>query len=128
MTIAVWTVVVLLFGHWVADFVWQPHWMGMRKSKEWWVLIQHGARISVGGLAVGLVLIALTGLNHTDATPLAWWALVNGVAHVAIDAVTSRMTGKLYAKGDMHNFFVVIGFDQFLHVALAVLTLALLVL
>lgn len=125
MTVAVWAVVIVLLGHWLADFVWQPHWMGMRKSKEWWVLIQHGLRITAGGAATALILGLFFPISLTGALI---WAALNGVAHVGIDAVTSRMTGKLYAKQDMHNFFVVIGFDQFLHVAFAVVTLAVLVL
>lgn len=123
MTITVWAVVGLLLGHWVADFVWQPHWMGMRKSKEWWVLTQHAARITLGAYLTAWV-IDLLGKDETTIGPLVAFALINGAGHFAIDAVTSRITGKLYVKGDMHNFFVVIGFDQFLHVALAVWTLA----
>jgi hypothetical protein len=56
------------------------------------------------------------------------WALLNGLAHFGIDAVTSRITSKLFSQGKTHEFFTVIGFDQFLHLALAVVTLAWLVL
>lgn len=122
--ISVWVVVVILFGHWLADFVLQPHWMGTGKSKDWWVLSQHAFRITGGGV---MVAVALGFFFPISATGALIWALVNGVAHFAIDAVTSRMTGKLFAKQDFHNFFVVIGFDQFLHVALAVVTFALFV-
>lgn len=115
----------ILFGHWLSDFVWQPHWMGMRKSKEWWVLVQHGARITAGGLLTAAVIVAVLGGSWLG---VLLWALINGVAHIGIDAVTSRMTGRLYAKGDMHNFFVVIGFDQFLHTALAIATFVWLIL
>ncbi len=118
-------VVAVLLGHWLADFVWQPHWMSMRKSKEWWVLIQHGARITLGGIFVAGVIVAI---DKGSLFGIVAWALLNGVAHVAIDSVTSRITSRLYAKGDFHNFFVVIGFDQFLHTAFAVATLVWLVL
>jgi hypothetical protein len=125
MTIAVWAVVLMLFGHWVADFVFQPHWMGMRKSKEWWVLTQHALRITAGGLATALVIGLFYPISLTGAII---WAALNGLAHFGIDAVTSRITGRFYAKGDMHHFFSTIGFDQFLHMAFAVLTLAWLIL
>lgn len=125
MTIEVWAVVLMLFGHWLADFIWQPNWMGLRKSKEWWVLWQHGGRITAGGIFTGLAIVLFFGGSWLG---LLLWAVLNGLAHVSIDAVTSRITSKLYAKQDFHNFFAVIGFDQFLHVAFAVLTLAWLVL
>lgn len=122
--ISVWAVVILLFGHWIADFVWQPHWMGMCKSKEWWVLTQHSMRITAGGLLVSLALLPFFPVSLAGGVV---WAALNGIAHFGIDAVTSRITGKLYTKQDMHNFFVVIGFDQFLHVAFAVVTFVLFV-
>jgi hypothetical protein len=125
MTVAVWAVVIVLLGHWLADFVWQPHWMGMRKSKEWWVLTQHALRIAAGATLTAGVIGLFFPISFVGAVA---WGLLNGVAHFAIDAVTSRITSKLYVKGDMHNFFAVIGFDQFLHVAFAVVTLVLLVL
>lgn len=124
-TVAVWAVTLVLFGHWVADFVWQPHWMGMRKSKEWWVLTQHAIRIGLGSYVVALLAQWIAGESDVISANAAalGWAALNAVAHFAIDAVTSRITGRLYAKGDMHNFFVTIGFDQFLHTAFAVITL-----
>lgn len=124
--IAVWVVVVVLFGHWVADFVLQPHWMSLRKSTDWWVLLQHAYVITLGGVVVGLVVVMVA--DHTRPPGyLGIWAVLNGAAHFAIDAVTSRITSKLWRKGETHNFFVVIGFDQFLHVAFAVATLSWLV-
>jgi hypothetical protein len=125
MTIAVWAVVLMLLGHWFSDFVWQPHWMGMRKSKEWWVLIQHALRITAGGLATAFVISLFFPISATGAFI---WAAVNGLAHFGIDAVTSRITSRLFAQGKTHEFFTVIGFDQFLHLAFAVVTLAWLVL
>jgi len=44
------------------------------------------------------------------------WALFNGAAHWCVDAVTSRVSSKMWAQGRVHDFFVVIGFDQLIHV------------
>lgn len=123
--VSVAAIVVMLFGHWVFDFVFQPNWMGLRKSKEWGVLSNHAARITVGCAVTGLV-IALAFHGH-PAGALAW-AAINGVGHFAIDGVTSRITGSYWKQERIHAFFVTIGFDQFLHMALAVTTLAWLVL
>lgn len=43
------------------------------------------------------------------------WLLLNAGLHWATDWCTSRITKRLWAAGDVHNFFVVIGFDQFVH-------------
>lgn len=123
--VATWSVVIMLFGHWVSDFVAQPHWISLRKSKEWLVLANHAGRITLGGFVTALVIIAF--FDGGDVNDAAWWALINGVGHFAIDAVTSRMTSRLWKEEKVHEFFVVIGFDQFLHMALAVTTLAWLV-
>lgn len=127
MTVAVWAVVVVLLGHWFFDFVLQPNWMGQRKSKEWWVLTQHSVRILLGGLVAGIVIkVATDGLDF-NSRGLVAWAGINAVAHFAIDAVTSRMTTRFFLADRRHAFFVTIGFDQFLHLALAIWTLAWLV-
>lgn len=123
--ISVWAVTIMLFGHWLADFVFQPDWMSKAKSKNWYTLYQHTERIYLGSLLAGLTVFWVFGGSLIG---VVYWALINAAAHFGIDAVTSRITGKLYAKGDVHNFFVVIGFDQFLHLSLATGTLAWLVL
>lgn len=124
MTVAVGAVVLMFLGHWISDFVFQPHWMSMRKSKEWGVLGLHALRITVGGILTGIV-IALA--FHGNQTGVLEWAAINGVGHFVIDAVTSRITSRLWAQQKVHEFFTTIGFDQFLHMVLAVVTLAWLV-
>lgn len=132
MTNVVLLALLLVFlGHWLADFVWQPNWMGQRKSKEWWVLTQHGFRILVGSWFTGLVILMV--VRHSTTVPVVTlegvllWALVNAVAHFVIDAVTSRITSRLWTQERVHGFFTTIGFDQFLHMTVAVATLGLIV-
>lgn len=50
----------------------------------------------------------------------------NGIAHFGIDAVTSRITSYYWQEQRAHAFFVVVGFDQFLHLALLVWTVRIL--
>ena len=98
-------VLLILLAHWFADFVCQSDWMAQNKSKRVWPLIAH---ISVYTLVL---------------TPLSWkWALVNGLAHMAVDAVTSRVNSKLWAAKQVHWFFVSVGFDQLVHTVTLIAT------
>ena len=58
-------------------------------------------------------------------TPSAYmaWILLNGVLHLITDAVTSRITYKLWGRSKMHDFFVVVGFDQMIHYTCLFVTL-----
>jgi len=91
-------IVSILFLHWIADFILQSDYMAKNKSKNTAVLLLHVLVYSSFFLWFG------------------WqFAVVNGCLHFLIDFCTSRWTGYLYRKGDIHNFFVVIGLDQTLH-------------
>lgn len=108
---------LIIFSHWVADFIAQSDWMAKNKSKSWKALSLHI-------LAYTASLAILLSLVHPKTAIL--YALVNGGVHFVIDALTSRITAKLYAKGDVHNFFVVIGLDQALHMSTLAATMPLL--
>lgn len=88
----------IIIVHWFADFFLQTDQMAKGKSKSFKWLTIHVLVYSAPLLIFG------------------WkFAAINGLAHWCTDAVTSKMTSKLWAKGDVHNFFVVIGADQAIH-------------
>ena len=91
--------------HFFGDFVLQSDEMAQNKSTSWKWLSTH---------------IAVYTLTLCILSPK--WALINGFAHFLIDAITSRASKILYQRGDIHNFFVVIGIDQTLHYIILVVS------
>jgi hypothetical protein len=102
----------LIFTHWLADFVCQTDEMAKNKSKSNRWLVKH----ILAYMAVLSIFAIVAGFN----IPSNFWmsfVLINGVAHFIIDYFTSRLSSACWAKGEVHNFFVVIGFDQALHMS-----------
>lgn len=126
-------IVAILVGHFLADFVAQNDWMAINKSRRWDALSLH---VGVYG-AVFLAPMAISGMVSPA------WMVANAVAHFAQDAITSRITSRLwFVRGvkmvpgkiavaggaweiepsipvvdytnTRHWFFVVIGLDQLL--------------
>lgn len=127
--------VLVMFVHFVADFMLQTDKMAKNKSSS-------NAWLTYHILAYTAVLLIVFG-------PL--YALINGLAHWATDWCTSRISKKFWMAAEenrkfiedprtgitidahrerqahnVHWFFVVIGFDQFLHALVLIMTLPLL--
>lgn len=91
-------VLAIVWTHWLADFVMQSDSMAKGKSKSNRWLGFHVAVYSVFLL------------------PWGWkFALINGLAHFCTDWVSSRASSRLWQKMRVHDFFVVIGLDQAIH-------------
>lgn len=117
-------ILAVLVSHWISDFVLQSHWMATNKSKNMDALLSHVAVYYVSMVVcTGTSFYLIFGSEGQLWGMLMLWWLLNGVAHLVVDYVTSRITSRLWSKGDYHNFFVVVGFDQLLHYACLFMTL-----
>jgi len=103
--------------HWVTDFVFQSDAMALQKSENNWVLGKHCLVYSlpiafpflIFGLLKALVVFVVFFLTH-----------------FSIDYVTARLNKKFWLNNKRHEFFVMIGFDQFLHIGIILLLSSLL--
>jgi len=103
--ISIETVLLLVWAHFIADFIAQSDMMARSKSSSnKWLLI-HVAIYTVIMCAFGWV-----------------FALVNGVLHFITDFITSRVASYFHKKDEIHWFFVVIGFDQAIHLSTLFIT------
>ena len=108
---------LLLFTHWVADFIFQNDDMAKNKSKSNVWLGKH--------ILAYMIVLSPFALYAGWRLPGEYWmlfVLINGAVHFIIDWCTSRMTSKLWAQQRVHDFFVVVGFDQLLHACTLIAT------
>lgn len=118
----------ILLLHWIADFVFQTDKMAKNKSSSWTWLLHHVTTYNLV-LVVGMVLGSMFTtfvLGHPWPKWVIVFCLLNSTLHFGIDAVTSRITSRLWAMNETHSFFVVIGLDQLLHVSILIATMGIL--
>lgn len=96
----------IVWIHWLGDFFLQSNTMAKNKSHSVKWLSAH-----IGVYTCCLLLV------------FNWrYALLNGVIHFVIDLFTSKVTASLWKKEDVHNFFVVVGLDQAIHLTTLIST------
>lgn len=110
-------IIVILIGHFVADFLFQNSWMAKNKSQNNFPLFVHG-------LTYGLVLtlIVYSFIPTISFTTAIEFGVVSAILHFVVDYFTSKITSWQYKKGYMGSnaipnigFFSTIGFDQLIH-------------
>lgn len=114
---------IIIWSHWIADFVFQLDRMARNKSKDNDALMSH-IKWYTFILFIGSLL-----LFKFDFVMAGVFAVVNGIIHYWVDYVTSRITSKLHAQGKMGSdkfpnlgFIAVIGLDQAIHISTLITT------
>ena len=107
--------IYFIFLHWLADFVCQTDWMATNKSSNIKALLAHIITYT-SVLLIGIIL--LTEFYSIPLSTIAKFIFINIFTHFIIDFITSKITSTLYKANDIHNFFIIIGLDQFAHIAI----------
>lgn len=120
---------ILLFYlllHWYADFVVQTDKQAKNKSSNNWQLLAHTSSYSL------IITICTYILYWTNSFGAQYWyiplifGIIQFVTHTIIDYITSRINKKLWINEEVHTFFIMIGFDQFIHYGILFVSLSLL--
>jgi hypothetical protein len=116
-------ILLILFIHWVADFLFQSEEMAKNKSKSNKWLAIHVLVYSLVWLIIGTVVSFFT--SEFCVCDVAKFYAITFVCHFITDYGTSRWTSKLYEDSKFYgfpSFFSVIGLDQWLHYAQLIIT------
>lgn len=103
--ISVSMVLILIWLHFVCDFILQTDQMAKQKSTSNKWLTSHVIAYTIPFMLIGVK-----------------FAVVNGILHFITDYISSRISSKMWSKGEVHWFFVVIGADQAIHISTLLLT------
>lgn len=104
--------ILLLFAHWIGDYVLQTNDMANQKASSLQWLTIHVAVYCVPVVGVSLILFPLP-------TAL-YYLLANAGLHWLTDLTTGRLANRYRANPRL--FYPIIGFDQFFHGACLIVT------
>ena len=105
--------VLILIVHFLADFALQTHEQATNKGhSNVWLIYHVGTYTAIWSL-VFFILPVVEDMN----TFFGWitFVFLIGIPHYIVDWCTSRIGKPFWKNGDLHNGFVVVGFDQVIH-------------
>ena len=106
----VYKILILVFIHFIADFVCQTDNQAKNKSHDNNALLAHVFTYTgVSMILWGFTLVSFSLLQ------IVVFAAITFMFHILTDFFTSRLNAYLWKKNMIHEFFVSVGFDQFLH-------------
>lgn len=110
-------ILLILLIHWFADFVLQTDEQAKNKSKSWSYLLAHTLTYSTIWYVLSMLLWPAGHIMSWYVLNSIYFTFITFVCHTITDYFTSRLNSKLWSEGKTHNFFISIGFDQWLHYA-----------
>jgi len=114
-------IIFLILIHWVGDFVLQTHFMSIKKSSSNYYLSLHVLIYSLTTILAWCLFLPCMGYKISFYGIMLSFMIIF-ISHWVTDYFTSRVTSKLYKEEKIHNFFVIVGFDQVLHYTQILLT------
>lgn len=118
-------ILVILFAHFVGDFVVQPDKVATNKWRSNKALTIHVALYTLTLFAFVWMLIIPTADFSTWCWYL-YWAVFNGVCHWITDYVISKDRKTYWDEKDYRMYFIMVGFDQTAHYAVLAITYSIL--
>ncbi len=100
--------IFILLIHFLADFALQTDEQAKGKSIDPKWLTYHVGVYSI-------IWLMASWFYFGDFRQALFFAIVTFICHWVTDFITSRVGKPFWDKGDYHNGFVVVGFDQILH-------------
>lgn len=98
----------ILLIHFLADFGLQTHDQAVNKSSSYKWLMYHT-------FVYSLIWFLASYIVLSDIQNAFYFAFITLITHSITDYITSRIGKPFWDRKDMHNGFVVVGFDQILH-------------
>lgn len=116
-TLIIFTILYILTTHFVADFVKQTYEMASYKSTSIKWLTLHILAYYKWFIFSGIMYYAFAWILafNFSVWPLIWYCTLNAGLHWITDYFTSKATSTLWKQKRVHDFFVMIGFDQLIH-------------
>lgn len=99
-------IILIILIHFLADFGLQTHEQATNKSTSNRFLFYH-----VGVYSLVWLILLYPTMSYNSLI----FATITFIAHYITDYTTSRVGKPFWTKGDYHNGFIVVGFDQILH-------------
>jgi hypothetical protein len=96
----------IIIGHFIADFLVQNNYTSANKGKDIKALSLH---VGLYFLGMCMTLLVYPSLS------LLLYCAVNAVLHYFVDGLTSPYSAKFYELSNKKKFFLLLGFDQMVH-------------